>query len=143
MTEERIQHGGTHYLDLKIHPYQFAMANRWDVCAFSTLKYLSRYRGKGKPIEDLKKALQFVEFRAEYGQSKKEPLNVISMVDYVEQNEIDPRDREALYCLQELVFFPVHDSQMALTRAINRLLEDAIERQRRANEMKLNGCLRV
>lgn len=58
-----IQHGGNHYKDMPLQTIQFTMTNRWDACAHSALKYLSRYPKSGKALLDLEKAKHFVQLR--------------------------------------------------------------------------------
>ena len=58
-----VQHGGSHYKDMGMQPIEFSMSNRWDACAHSALKYLSRYNTSGKALLDLEKAKHFVQLR--------------------------------------------------------------------------------
>jgi hypothetical protein len=37
------------------------MANKLDACQHSVVKYVTRFRDKGKPLEDLQKARQFID----------------------------------------------------------------------------------
>lgn len=56
------QVGGSHYKNLGMQPVVFSTANRYDPCAFSILKYVTRWRDKNG-IQDLQKARHFVELR--------------------------------------------------------------------------------
>lgn len=57
------QQGGDHYTKMGIQPIEFTMSNRWDACAHSALKYLSRFKDKGTPTLDLQKARHFIQLR--------------------------------------------------------------------------------
>lgn len=57
-----IQYGGNHYKDRKIQPWEVWEAydmNGWEA---SAVKYLMRWKDKGKPLEDLYKALHNVQY---------------------------------------------------------------------------------
>jgi hypothetical protein len=56
------QYGGNHYKDRAIQPWEVWEAydmNGWEA---SALKYLLRYKDKGKPLEDLHKLLHNVQY---------------------------------------------------------------------------------
>ena len=56
------QYGGNHYKDRKIQPWEVWEAydmNGWEA---SALKYLLRYKDKGKPLEDLHKCLHNIQY---------------------------------------------------------------------------------
>ena len=56
------QYGGNHYKDKAIQPWEVWEAydmNGWEA---SALKYLLRYKSKGKPLEDLYKCKHNVEY---------------------------------------------------------------------------------
>ena len=57
-----IQHGGSHYKDKAIQPVEFAMANQYDCCIFSAIKYVTRHADKNGE-EDLRKGEHFVFLR--------------------------------------------------------------------------------
>lgn len=57
-----VQVAGDHYKKLAIQPMVYATANRYDPCAFSILKYVTRWRDKGG-VQDLKKALHIAQMR--------------------------------------------------------------------------------
>jgi hypothetical protein len=56
------QYGGNHYKERKIQPWEVWDAydmNGWEA---SALKYLLRYKDKGKPLEDLYKCRHNIEY---------------------------------------------------------------------------------
>lgn len=59
-----IQHGGSHYKDLRIQPVEYNHANNLGYCEGSVVKYVSRWRSKGG-IDDLKKARHFLDLLIE------------------------------------------------------------------------------
>jgi hypothetical protein len=77
-----IQQGGDHYKVAKIQPVEYAEANQLGPCAFSVLKYISRYRRKNG-LEDLKKALHYLQIlmKLEYG--------VESQIAYEEKSDAE------------------------------------------------------
>lgn len=96
----KAQIGGTHYQGLTMQPAAFAMFNQLDFCAASILKYVSRHRAKNG-VEDLRKALHFVEIREAHLPAFYEPADVVvSMSIYVQLNKISTEDAEVLYRLE-------------------------------------------
>lgn len=76
------QYGGNHYKERSVQPWEVWEAydmNGWEA---SALKYLLRYKDKGKPLEDLYKCMHNIQYliaREERKQvSKQEADNVIS-----------------------------------------------------------------
>lgn len=55
-----IQHGGSHYKDMKIQPIEFIHANNIDYLAGNVIKYIVRHKKKNG-IEDVKKALHYCQ----------------------------------------------------------------------------------
>ena len=55
-----IQHGGTHYKEVSIEPWDYVAANGLGFFEGNAIKYLTRWRDKGG-IEDLKKAGHYVQ----------------------------------------------------------------------------------
>jgi hypothetical protein len=56
------QYGGNHYKERAIQPWEVWEAydmNGWEA---SALKYLLRYKDKGKPLEDLHKCLHNIQY---------------------------------------------------------------------------------
>ena len=77
-----IQYGGNHYKERAVQPWEVWEAydmNGWEA---SALKYLLRYKDKGKPLEDLYKCMHNIQYliaREERKQvSKQEADSVIS-----------------------------------------------------------------
>jgi hypothetical protein len=50
-----------HYTKSSIQPIDVIRAWDLDYCLGSTLKYLCRYKHKGTPVDDIKKAKRFLE----------------------------------------------------------------------------------
>lgn len=59
-TANAIQHGGSHYTNKTIQPWDFIAANNIGFLEGNAIKYLSRWRDKGG-IEDIKKAIHYCE----------------------------------------------------------------------------------
>ena len=56
------QYGGNHYKERAIQPWEIWEAydlNGWEA---SALKYLLRYKDKGKPLEDLHKCMHNIQY---------------------------------------------------------------------------------
>lgn len=88
------QYGGNHYKDKAIQPWEVWEAydmNGWEA---SALKYLLRYKSKGKPLEDLYKCrhnvdyliakiereMKYVQTKEPQGQSTKVFANVVQQL---------------------------------------------------------------
>ena len=54
----------SHYTAMQVQPMEFTMANGWDSCAHTILKYISRHARKHGRL-DLEKARHIIEMRAE------------------------------------------------------------------------------
>ena len=67
----KTQVGGSHYKDMVIQPYHFAMANNFNAFQFAVVKYASRYLNKNG-VQDLKKIIHFCELEIERLESLKE-----------------------------------------------------------------------
>lgn len=52
------QHGGTHYKDQTIEPWDYALANKLGPLETNIVKYVTRYKQKGG-IDDLRKAQHY------------------------------------------------------------------------------------
>jgi hypothetical protein len=59
------QIGGGHYKDMAIQPMEYSMANGFNACQHTAIKYISRYQAKGG-LEDLKKAIHVLEMLIEF-----------------------------------------------------------------------------
>ena len=55
------QIAGAHYLDMKMQPWEIIDACDLDFYEGNVLKYLLRYKRKGRPKEDLEKLKHYVE----------------------------------------------------------------------------------
>ncbi|XZE35391.1 DUF3310 domain-containing protein [Pirellulaceae bacterium SH501] len=55
-----IQHGGDHYKNLQIEPWDYIAANGLGYFEGSAVKYLTRWKFKNG-VEDLKKARHFID----------------------------------------------------------------------------------
>lgn len=98
------QVGGSHYASKKIDPFTFAMENNWDPMLFSILKYLTRYKDKGTPLQDLQKAMHIAEYRKKFPPPS--PYRrVISVGYYRNVNDLD-LDVEAILVLIEQQHLP-------------------------------------
>jgi hypothetical protein len=60
------QVGGDHYKKLKIQPMEYSMANGLDACQHTAIKYVTRFRDKGTPIEDLDKAIHAIQLLKDF-----------------------------------------------------------------------------
>lgn len=66
------QVAGSHYQKLKIQPIEYILANGIGYCEGNIIKYISRWREKGK-VEDLRKIKQYCDFLIEE-EMKEQPL---------------------------------------------------------------------
>lgn len=96
------QVAGSHYVNMGIQPFQFAMRNGWDSTSFSILKYLSRHRSK-KGVEDLRKALHIIDIRLAEIDYAFWPQGRITMVEYIASNAFCDTDAWALLQLENWV----------------------------------------
>ena len=55
-----IQHGGTHYKDKAIQPWDYIISNDLGYLEGNVVKYVSRWRDKGG-IQDLQKARHYLD----------------------------------------------------------------------------------
>jgi hypothetical protein len=60
LTANDVQHGGDHYRNKKIQPWDFILENGIGFCEGSAIKYLSRWKEK-EGIKDLRKAIHFIQ----------------------------------------------------------------------------------
>ena len=67
----KTQVGGSHYKDMAIQPFHFAMGNNFNAFQFAVVKYASRYLNKNG-VQDLKKIMHFCELEIERLESLKE-----------------------------------------------------------------------
>lgn len=66
-----IQHGGTHYKDQTIQPWDFIAQNNLGFLEGNVVKYVSRWKKKNG-LEDLKKAQHYLEKLIELEQDRKQ-----------------------------------------------------------------------
>jgi len=64
------QVGGSHYASMKIQPIEYSMANEMNPLQHTAIKYISRYKSKGTPIEDLRKAIHSLELLIQFEENK-------------------------------------------------------------------------
>ena len=57
--------GSEHYKEGAIQPLEYIIANKLDFCEGNVVKYITRWRKKGTPLEDLKKVKHYVEILIE------------------------------------------------------------------------------
>ena len=64
------QVGGDHYSKLAIQPVTYINANRLSYLQGNVIKYTTRYKDKGTPIQDLEKAKHYIEMLIELEDKK-------------------------------------------------------------------------
>ena len=74
MTAWNNQVGGEHYKKYAIQPMEYSMKNGLDPLQHTGIKYLTRFRDKGKPIEDLRKARHCVDMLIEHEGGRPETI---------------------------------------------------------------------
>lgn len=70
MSALKDQVGGQHYKGMAIQPVEYVHANGLGYCEGAVVKYVSRWKTKGKGIEDLKKARHFLDLLIELEERK-------------------------------------------------------------------------
>jgi hypothetical protein len=60
MTANNVQHGGTHYKDKAVQPWDYIIGNNLGYLEGNVVKYVSRWRDKGG-IQDLQKARHYLD----------------------------------------------------------------------------------
>lgn len=84
------QVGGGHYKGLAIQPIQLSMANNYDACIHSSIKYVTRHKDKAG-AEDLGKGAHFCQLRRECMIETGYPEKAIERIPiyrYIELNRI-------------------------------------------------------
>ena len=72
------QIGGDHYKKYAIQPMEYSMKNNLDPLQHTGIKYLTRFRDKGEPLKDLKKARHCIDMLIEYeGGKVEDPLSFL------------------------------------------------------------------
>lgn len=51
-----------HYHKCKIEPIEYILANNLGFCEGNIIKYITRYKDKGKPLDDLRKIKVYVDY---------------------------------------------------------------------------------
>jgi hypothetical protein len=60
------QVGGDHYKNLAIQPMEYSMHNKLNAAQHTAIKYITRYKAKGTPLEDLAKAKHCIDLLVQY-----------------------------------------------------------------------------
>lgn len=79
------QVGGKHYRDMAIQPAEYIMRNGIRFAEGCVIKYVTRWRDKGG-VEDLRKAIHFLEMLIEY---EVNPVETRPRSAVVEQNMLE------------------------------------------------------
>lgn len=94
------QVGGEHYLNQKIQPVEYNMANRLDFCAGSIVEYVSRHASKNGR-QDLLKAQHFIELRHHtISPSYKQPKAEVRAEYYCRVNGLGEKEQRVLMALE-------------------------------------------
>lgn len=117
----KVQVGGGHYNELKIQPVEFIMANGWDFCAGSVLKYVTRYANKNGR-QDLEKAFHFVELRQELVNVRFNGKQAVQAYDYCKVNGLGPEETAVIIALDDVVWQNSSRSYLQLKVAIEHLI---------------------
>ena len=84
------QVGGNHYVKRKIQPWEIWKAYEMNPWEANALKYLLRYKDKGKPLEDLKKCRHYIEF----------------LINTLEEEDVQDKSREWTHTIEAKEGFP-------------------------------------
>ncbi len=123
------QQGGSHYSDMAIGPIEVIRANKMGFMDGNALKYVMRYKVKGKPIEDLKKAISYLEDiikDLELQEETKSETDNQEMVDsnrvigkvFVRSDDNKPKSVEFTKCHREACAFPAEPFSSACSHHI-------------------------
>ena len=122
MSALNTQVAGSHYKAMKMQPVEFAMANNWDFCAASALKYVVRHAGKGGR-QDLEKAIHFAALRAELVRGiHLRGIPAVDIEDFITLNEITDK---ATCCALRALSKWIYSSRDAVFGAFRRTCHDA------------------
>jgi len=66
----REQVGGDHYSKLAIQPVTYINANGLSYLAGNVVKYITRFKSKGTPLQDLEKAKHYIDMLIELEDKK-------------------------------------------------------------------------
>lgn len=61
-TQQAMLQKDTHYHKCKIEPIEYILANNLGFCEGNIVKYITRYKDKGKPLDDLRKIKVYVDY---------------------------------------------------------------------------------
>lgn len=118
----KVQIAGSHYSKLKIQPMEFSMANGWDACSHTVLKYVTRHQDKNGR-QDLEKALHCADMRLALLDLGAKPVReVIEMPDYIVANALPPEEAAALTALARVVWENSTRAYLELKAAIEHLI---------------------
>lgn len=118
----KVQIGGGHYAKLKIQPMEFSMANGWDACSHTVLKYVTRHQDKNGR-QDLEKALHCADMRLALLPCGAVPVSeVIEIQDYILANAVPAEEAAALTSLSRVVWENSTRSYLELKAAIQHLI---------------------
>lgn len=118
---------GDHYKNMGEQPMAFSMRMRLDACQHTAIKYISRYRLKGKPLVDLEKALHCVDLQEQLTkQPAPDPARGASLLIEVQKYG----DKNDLSAAEGLAIFYVVTRKYALAKSKILQLIDQV------NEMK-------
>lgn len=113
----KIQHGGGHYKGLAIQPVEFSMANEFDACIHSAMKYVTRHAAKGGG-EDLLKAGHFLDLRVATAECRN-----ITAEDFISANNLPKREAEIIRLLY------VMGTRRHVQKHTGKVLHDRVKQQ--------------
>ncbi len=79
------QVGGNHYTKYAVQPLEFAEKAELTPIIFCVFKYVCRFKDKGKPREDLKKALHCIDVFLECGREKPLSFELSEICEFLSQ----------------------------------------------------------
>lgn len=132
MTGPLTQVGGNHYAKMGMQPFTFTMANRYDPCAHSVLKYVARHKDKDG-AEGLKKARHCVQIRhdeitarPEFHPSRWAANDMILIETFITVNRIEDPEAQILRVLHALVTGRLEDPRGEVTGGLIVAISDLI-----------------
>lgn len=117
----KVQTGGNHYSKLKIQPMEFSMANNWDACAHTILKYVTRHQDKNGR-QDLEKARHCVDMREALWHQRHKAAEVITISSYCLANQIDTPEESVLCALSGWVWCNSVRTRLEVIVALDNLI---------------------
>jgi len=70
MNELKKQVAGDHYVKLAIQPVQYITENNLTYLQGNVIKYITRFKSKGTPLQDLQKAKHYIDMLIELEDKK-------------------------------------------------------------------------